>query len=48
MKNEHRLIGGFSEIRCNFFKFKFFNVIFLVETSLGYLGTSPGPIEMVS
>ena len=40
--------GGFSEIWCNFFKFNFFNVIFFVETSLGYLGTSPGPIEMVS
>ena len=40
--------GEFSEIWCNFFKFNFFNVIFFVETSLGYLGTSPGPIEMVS
>ena len=41
-------IGGFSEIWCNFFKFNFFNDDFFVETSLGYLGTSPGPIEMVS
>ena len=48
LKHKWTITGGFSEIWCNFFKFKFFNVIFLVETSLGYLGTSPGPIEMVS
>ena len=37
-----------SEIWCNFFKIDFFYVIFFAETSLGYLGTSPGPIEIVS
>ena len=42
------LSGGFSEIWNHFFKFNFFYVIFFAETSLGYLGTSPGPIEMVS
>ena len=41
-------LGGFSEIWNHFFKFNFFYVIFFAETSLGYLGTSPGPIEMVS
>ena len=42
------IMGEVSEIWHHFFKFNFFNVIFFVETSLGYLGTSPGPIEMVS
>ena len=36
------LFGEVSEIWHHFFKFNFFNVIFFIETSLGYLGTSPG------
>ena len=40
--------GGFSEIWDRFFKLKFFVVVFFAETSSGYLGTSPGSIEMVS
>ena len=40
--------GEVSEIWNQFFKFKFFYVIFFAETSLGYLGISPGPVGMVS
>ena len=42
------VIGEVSEIWNQFFKFKFFYVIFFAETSLGYLGISPGPVRMVS
>ena len=40
--------GEVSEIWNQFFKYKFFYVIFFAETSLGYLGMSPGPVRMVS
>ena len=40
--------GEVSEIWNHFFKFNFFYVIFFAETSLGYLGTSPGSVGMVS